>query len=117
MAEPGTVDEYLAGQPAPARAALEQVRATIHAAVPEASETISYQIPAIQVNGKAVMYFAGWKNFLSVYPVPSGDDGFQQAIAPYLAGKGTLKFPLRDPIPYDLIGDIAVRLAAQRASR
>ncbi|MEV0466678.1 iron chaperone [Nocardia tengchongensis] len=117
MAEPQTVDEYLAAQPAPAREALERVRATIHAALPGASETISYQIPAVAVNGTTVMYFAGWKNFVSVYPVPSGDDGFQQAIAPYLAGKGTLKFPLRQPIPYDLIGDVAVRLAAQRAPR
>ncbi|MEU1426280.1 DUF1801 domain-containing protein [Nocardia sp. NPDC005746] len=117
MTEPETVDDYLAAQPAPARAALERIRATIHAALPDASETISYQIPAVQVNGKAVTYFAGWKTFLSVYPVPTGDDGFQQAIAPYLKGRGTLKFPLRDPIPYDLIGDVAVRLAAQRGGR
>ncbi|MFD6356520.1 iron chaperone [Nocardia tengchongensis] len=117
MAEPQTVDEYLAAQPAPAREALERVRATIRAALPGASETISYQIPAVAVNGATVMYFAGWKSFVSVYPVPSGDDDFQQAIAPYLAGKGTLKFPLRQPIPYDLISDVAVRLAAQRAPR
>lgn len=71
-------------------------------------------MPTIEINGKAVVYFAGWKKHLSVYPVPSGDAAFEAAIAPYRVGKGSLNFPLRDPIPYDLIGDIAARLAAQR---
>ncbi|MGV9666585.1 iron chaperone [Nocardia niigatensis] len=117
MAVPTTVEEYLADQPDTTRAVLEQVRAVIRTVLPDAVETISYQIPAVAVNGKAVMYFAGWQKFLSVYPVPAGDDEFQRAIAPYLAGKGTLKFPLANQIPYRLIGDIAVRLAAQRAGR
>ena len=104
MAVPTTVEEYLADQPDTTRAVLEQVRAVIRTVLPDAVETISYQIPAVAVNGKAVMYFAGWQKF-------------QRAIAPYLAGKGTLKFPLANQIPYRLIGDIAVRLAAQRAGR
>lgn len=112
MAE--TVEEYLQGFPGEVRALLEQVRATIHQAVPGATETISYDVPAIQIDGHSVVYFAGWKKHLSVYPVPDGDAAFEAAIAPYRAGKGTLKFPLDKPIPYALIGDVAARLARRR---
>ena len=55
------------------------------------------------LNGKYLIYFAGWKNHISVYPVPTGSDEFNRKIAPYIAGKGTLKFPLDKPIPYKLI--------------
>ncbi|MVU82681.1 DUF1801 domain-containing protein [Nocardia sp. ET3-3] len=115
--DPSTVEEYLATQPAPMREALDRVRAAIHTALPEATETLSYKMPTVEVNGKAVMYFAGWKKHLSVYPVPAGDAAFEQAIAPYRVGKGSLNFPLKNPVPYELIADIATRLAAQRAHR
>ncbi|GAB0107672.1 iron chaperone [Nocardia sp. JMUB6875] len=113
--DPTTVDEYLAAQPAPMREALDRVRAAIHTALPDSTETLAYKMPAVEVNGKAVVYFAGWKKHLSVYPVPAGDAAFEAAIAPYLAGKGSLNFPLKNPIPYELIAEIATRLAAQRA--
>jgi uncharacterized protein YdhG (YjbR/CyaY superfamily) len=61
-----------------------------------------------------VVYFAGWKHHVSVYPVPHGDDGLAAELAPYLAGKGTLKFPLAKPIPYSLIAKVAAQLAAGR---
>ncbi|MEC3917332.1 iron chaperone [Nocardia sp. CDC160] len=112
--EPRTVEEYLAGQPAPMREALEHVRATVRAALPEATETLSYKMPTVEVGGKPIMYFAGWKKHLSVYPVPRGDAAFEAAIAPYRVGKGSLNFPLKNPVPFELIGDIATRLATQR---
>jgi len=75
--------------------------------MPEAKEVISYQIPAFKLNGKYPIYFGGWKNNVSLYPVPAGDNAFKKAIAPYVAGKGTIKFPLGKPVPHDLIREIA----------
>lgn len=109
-----TIDEYIAEFPEDVRAVLEKVRVTIHAAVPNGSEIISYQIPAFTVEGKTVVFFAGWAKHISVYPVPAGDTAFEAAIAPYHASKGTLKFLLAEPIPYDLIGRVAALLVAQR---
>ena len=84
--------------------------------MPEAAETISYQIPTFTLDGSAFVYVAGWKHHIAVYPIPSGDAAFEQELAPYRAAKGTLKFPLTQPIPYDLIERVAVLLAAQRGS-
>ncbi|MRH90155.1 DUF1801 domain-containing protein [Nocardia sp. SYP-A9097] len=109
-----TVDEYIAGFPADVRQVLEQVRETIHGVLPDGTETISYEVPTVRVGAKAVVYFAGWNKHISVYPVPAGDADYIQAIAPYQAGKGTLKFLLDKPIPYELIGRTAALLAAQR---
>lgn len=114
MAEASTVDEYLAEFPEDVRAVLERVRETVRAAVPDGVEDISYQVPTLRVDGRAVVYFAGWKSHVSVYPIPQGDNDFDAAIAPYQAGKGTLKFPLNKPIPYELIGRVAALLAQQR---
>ena len=98
-----TVDEYIASFPSVTQEKLEAVRATIRSAAPDASEKISYQIAAFELNGKNLIYFAGWKHHISIYPIPSGDEDFNTAIAPYMAGKGTLQFPLNEPIPLDLI--------------
>ncbi|WP_067563870.1 iron chaperone [Nocardia acidivorans] len=109
-----TVDEYLAGFPAEVRQVLERVRATLREVLPEGTEDISYDVPAIRVGGKPVVYFAGWKKHISVYPVPAGDAEYTRDIAEYQAGKGTLKFALDRPIPYELIGRTGALLAAQR---
>ncbi|MFC6013357.1 iron chaperone [Nocardia lasii] len=117
MAEkPASVDAYLAAQPAAERAVLHRIRETIQHAVPDTGEKISYAIPAATLDGRVFIYFAGWKAHVSVYPVPEGDAAFTAAIEPYNTGKGTLKFPLGEPIPYDLIAQVAVRLA-ERARR
>lgn len=114
--KPTSVDAYLAGQPAAERAVLQRIRETIHRAVPGTGEKISYAIPAATIDGRVFIFFAGWKAHVSVYPVPDGDEAFDQAIAPYNTGKGTLKFPLGETIPYDLIAQVAVRLA-ERAGK
>ncbi|MFD4430091.1 iron chaperone [Nocardia sp. NPDC058497] len=101
-ATPTSVDDYLAGLPEAERAVLQQIRETIHRVVPEAGEKISYAIPATTLDDRAFMSFAGWKVHVSVYPIPEGDEEFERAIEPYKAGRGTLKFPLGEPIPYDL---------------
>jgi uncharacterized protein YdhG (YjbR/CyaY superfamily) len=110
-----TVDDYIASFPQAVRGILEQVRRTIHEAAPEGvGEKISYGIPAVTLNGRNLVYFAGWKQHVSVYPVPEGDSDFQRDIQPYRSGKGTLKFPLDEPVPYPLITRVVEHLVAER---
>jgi uncharacterized protein YdhG (YjbR/CyaY superfamily) len=113
-AEFSTIDEYIASFPADVQVILTEIRRTILGVVPGAGEMISYQIPAITLGGKRLVYFAGWKSHISVYPLPAADPDFERELAPYLAGKGTARFPLRRPIPYDLIRRLVALLVAQR---
>ncbi|MFE4543253.1 iron chaperone [Arthrobacter sp. NPDC056727] len=112
-----SVDEYIAQFPGEVRDVLQEVRRRCHEAVPGSGEMISYGIPTVTLGGIYVMYFAGWAHHISVYPVPTGDDAFQTDIAPFRAGKGTLKFPLGKPVPYGLIERTAALLAAGRRGR
>ncbi|WP_247040681.1 iron chaperone [Arthrobacter rhizosphaerae] len=112
-----TIDDYIASQPAEMQEILREVRRRVHEAVPGAGEMISYGIPTITLEGHYVVYFAAWKHHLSVYPVPHGDEDLRAEIEPYLSGKGTLKFPLGKPVPYDLIANVAAQLAAERQGR
>ncbi len=102
---PQTIDEYIAGFPPDVQMLLEQVRATIRQAAPDAQEAIKYQIPTFVLHGNLVS-FAGYKNHIGFYPVPTGMEAFKDELAPYVAGKGTARFPLDQPIPFDLIGRI-----------
>jgi uncharacterized protein YdhG (YjbR/CyaY superfamily) len=81
---------------------LEKVRVTIGNAAPAAKETISYQMPAFKQHG-ILVYFAGWKEHIGLYPPVSGDKTLEKAVARYAGPKGNLQFPLDEPIPYDLI--------------
>ena len=110
----GTVDEYIGACPEDVQQVLREIRRRVHAAVPDAGETISYGIPTMTLAGKPVIYIGAWKTHISVYPVPSGDPAMEQELAPYRSGRGTLKFRLSKPIPYDLIARIAAELADQR---
>ena len=71
----------------------------------------------LKVDGRYLVYFAGWKHHISVYPLPEGDAALDEEMAPYVAGKGTLKFLLSEPIPYDLIERVAARLLEERSAR
>ena len=101
-----TIDEYIGTLPKDVQGALEKVRQTIHKTIPGAEEAISYQIPTIKSHGKHLVYFAGWKKHISLYPVPKGDGAFKKELSPYIAGKGTVKFPLDKPLPLRLIQKI-----------
>jgi uncharacterized protein YdhG (YjbR/CyaY superfamily) len=81
-----------------------------------AGEKISYQIPTITLDGKSLVHFSGWKKHISLYPVPEVSGELATAIEPYLAGKSTLKFPLSQPVPYELIGRLAEAFVASRAA-
>ena len=109
-----TVEEYIGSFPGGVQDILREVRSTIHGAVPEAGERISYGIAAFTLGGRVLVYFAGWQKHISVYPVPTGDADLTTELTPYLAAKGTLKFPLSQPVPYPLIGRAAAALAQQR---
>lgn len=99
-----SVDEYLASQPDAVRGILERVRGIIRKTVPAAEEGISYQIPVYKLAGKPVIYFAGWKQHYSLYPVNDRvKAAFENEIAQYKLSKGTIRFPLSDPIPTKLI--------------
>ena len=98
-----SVDEYIAGFPEQIQEQLKQMRALIRAAAPDAREKISYKIAGYELNGRNLVYFAGWKKHISLYPVPAGDEAFERQIAKYADGRGTLKFPLDEPLPVKLI--------------
>jgi uncharacterized protein YdhG (YjbR/CyaY superfamily) len=112
-----TVEEYIGSFPGDVQDILREVRRTIHSAVPEAAERISYGIAAFTLGGRDLVYFAGWKRHISVYPVPTGDADLTQELAPYLAARGTLKFPLGKPVPYPLIGRVTAVLAVRLRER
>jgi uncharacterized protein YdhG (YjbR/CyaY superfamily) len=103
-----TVDAYVASLPAQSRAIVEEIRGRIHAAVPTVTESISYGIPAFSLDGRVLLFVAAWKHFVSVYPLPA-DAG---ELEPYRAAKSTARFPLAEPIPYDLIERLVARVAA-----
>ncbi len=112
-----SIDEYIDTFPEEVQTILKQVRKTIKAAAPEAGEKISYGIPTFTLNGKYLIYFAGWKHHISIYPIPVGDDQLNQEIAPYVAGKGTLKFPIDRPLPLKLITKIVKLKVAESLSQ
>lgn len=99
------IDDYIAQSPPEVRERLQELRRVIHKAAPAATEAISYQMPTFRLNGNLV-HFAAFKNHIGFYPAPSGIEAFTERLAPYAGGKGTVKFPLDQPIPYDLVADI-----------
>jgi uncharacterized protein YdhG (YjbR/CyaY superfamily) len=109
-----SMDEYIASFPEEMQRILQEVRTTMKAAAPQLEERISYGIPTFTLNGKYVIYFAGWKNHISIYPIPTADAAFTEKIAPYMSGKGTLKFPLDKPMPLKLISKMVKLRLAER---
>jgi uncharacterized protein YdhG (YjbR/CyaY superfamily) len=118
-AAPKNIDEYIADFPRTVQSVLRRVRSTIRKALPGAEEVISYRIPAYRIHGSTVLYFAGWKNHYSLYP--STDrlvKAFKDELAPYeVNNKGTIRFPLSEPVPAKLIAGIAKFRAKEAAAR
>ena len=109
-----TVDEYIASFPADVQERLQGVRRAMRAAAPETEEAVSYGIPTFTLDGRYLIYFAGWKRHISVYPIPAVNAQLDKEIERYKAGKGTLRFPLNEPIPYELIGRLAAAALGNR---
>ncbi len=97
-----SIDEYIAGFPEDVQAVLKQMRAVIRAAAPHAREKISYGIPTFYTTENLV-HFAGYKGHVGFYPSPSGIEHFKRELADYELSRGTVRFPLDKPIPYDLV--------------
>lgn len=110
MTKPGfnSVDDYIASPPAAAKILLRRLRSIIREAVPEAEEQISYKIPAYKLRGDRLLYFAAWKQHYSLYPATRRLVAvFKDELTPYEISKGTIRFPLSQPVPVELIRRIA----------
>jgi uncharacterized protein YdhG (YjbR/CyaY superfamily) len=113
-----SVDDYIAAQPKNAQAALRRVRSIIRKAVPTAFEVISYQMPTFKVAAGPFLCLGGWKEHYSLYPASDAlVAAFKGALTPYRASKGTLRFPLSEPVPATLIERIAKFQAKDAARR
>jgi len=109
-----TVDDYLATVSPDVRPIMEAIRDIVRRSVPAAQETISYQMPAFKL-GHVFFYFAAFKRHVGIYPPVKGDENLERELRPYRGEKGNLKFPLNQPIPFDLIGRVAQALAEQHS--
>lgn len=101
-----SIDQYIATFPSEVAEILQKIRQVICQTAPELTEGISYNIPTFYLNGKYIIYFAGYKKHVSIYPVQFEGTPFELELAPYVTGKGTAQFKLGEPIPYDLIKKI-----------
>ena len=113
-----TIDSYIAEFPEVTQGVLRELRALIHAVAPGAVETISYAIPTFDLNGKHLVHFAGYAHHVGFYPGASGIAAFAGDLAAYKHAKGSVQFPLDEPLPTDLIRRIvAYRVAESDESR
>lgn len=99
---PRNIDDYIERFPVKVQKLLQKIRKTIQKAAPEATEVISYQMPAFKQK-RVLVYFAAYKNHIALYPAPRGAREFKKELEQYEGGKGTVQFPLDHPVPYDLI--------------
>lgn len=114
QAVPGSIDEYIAGFPPDVREMLEQIRATVRSAAPDAAETIKYGMPTFVLDGNLV-YFAAFKKHIGFFAA-SMADGLKEELAPYAGPKGSLRFPFGTPVPFGLLEKaVRVRVRENRA--
>jgi uncharacterized protein YdhG (YjbR/CyaY superfamily) len=111
-----SIDEYIATFPEEIQSILQEIRATIQAAAPDAEEKISYQMPTFALKGNLV-HFAAFKNHIGFYPTPSGVEAFKEEIARYQGAKGSIRFPLDEPMPLDLISRIVKLRVAENLKK
>ena len=112
-----SVDDYIASQPKAVQGVLQRVRSAIRKALPDAEEVISYQIPAFRLHRRIVIFFAAWKEHYSIYPALEVAAAFKDELVRYKVSKGTIRFPLSEPVPVKLIERIAkfrAKIVAER---
>jgi len=110
------IDQFIAQYPPDIQEILQKVRQTIHEAVPNAKEKIAYGIPTFTLEGNLV-HFSAFTNHIGFYPDPRGIEQFIEKLAKYRSGKGTIQFPLDEPIPYDLIREVTLWRAADNLEK
>jgi uncharacterized protein YdhG (YjbR/CyaY superfamily) len=118
VAAPTSVEVYLAALPEGSRAAMEKLRTTIKAAAPEATETISYQMPAFKDRGRILVYYAAFKDHYSLFPASEAViEAHKEELKPYFTGKGTIRFDLDKPLPVALVKKIVKARIEENAAR
>ena len=100
-----SIDAYIATFPEETQIILQEIRAVIRAAAPQAEEKISYQMPTFYLHGNLI-HFAAYKNHIGLYPTPSGTEAFKAELSSYESGKGSIRFPIDQPMPLKLIDEI-----------
>ena len=98
-----SVDEYIGALPKNIQRLLKKIRSAIRKTVPGAEEVISYQMPAFKLNGKILVYYAAWQNHIGFYALPSGTAAFKKELSKYKIAKGSIQFPIDEPLPLQLI--------------
>ena len=111
-----TIDEYISMFPDDVQKILKQVRQTIREAAPQAQETINYQMPTFTLNGNLV-HFAAFKNHIGFYPTPTGIEAFKDELSVYKGAKGSVQFPLDQPMPLSLIRRIVEYRVKENSER
>lgn len=112
-----SIDKYIATFPEDVQKIMKQLRETIKAAAPGVEETISYNMPTFNLDGKYLVYFAGWKTHIAFYGAPRGNAKFKEDLSAYETGQGTLKFSLAETLPLDLVTKIVKFRAAENLER
>lgn len=113
MNKPETIDDYIADFEPPIQQLLSDMRTTIRAAVPDATEAISYGMPTFRIGGKNMVHFAAFPAHVGFYATPDGHAEFEPELSKYKRGKGSVQFPLDQPLPLDLVRRIAIYRAEQ----
>ncbi|QQS19458.1 DUF1801 domain-containing protein [Candidatus Saccharibacteria bacterium] len=108
-----TVEAYIDQFPAAVKERLLAMREIVHTRVPEAEESFSYGMPAYMLYGKPLVYFAGYDKHIGLYATPTGHAAFKKELAPYKQGKGSVQFPLDQPLPLNLVEKIVLFRAAE----
>jgi uncharacterized protein YdhG (YjbR/CyaY superfamily) len=103
-----TIDEYISDFPKEVQEIMQNLRKIVNELAPEVEEAISYQMPTFKLKKKTVVHFAAFSKHIGVYPMPSGIEAFKEQLSKYESGKGSVRFPLNKPIPYDLFKQIVV---------
>ncbi|MCA9837323.1 MAG: DUF1801 domain-containing protein [Trueperaceae bacterium] len=112
-----SVDEYIATFSPDTQELLQSIRDTVLKAAPEATEAISYQMPTFKLKGKNLVHFAAFKNHIGFYPTPNGIEEFKEELSQYKGAKGSVQFPLDQPIPYDLISRVVAFRVGENQTR
>ncbi|MFN0174566.1 MAG: iron chaperone [Saprospiraceae bacterium] len=114
---PSSITDYIASFPKDTREILEQIRATIQKAAPGATEAIKYAIPTFMLNGKNLVHFAAFKSHIGFYATPTGHEAFKEELSVYKQGKGSVQFPIDQPMPLELITRIVQFRVSENMAR